>query len=222
MHWSGVQTEAAELYEGLRGLRSIHDPPSEPLAEPVARLATEHVGRAELVPLSEFEEVKRERDQAWTRARSLERSLEIERHTARAVAREAVEAQEIWEAKAFELMTELAEAQSRLQHRQLVPQERLLQDIHDKMQLAVFQGQELKQSLLHRRPGSASTESSCRGSASIPLQPCSWFATQGTPCNHERENAELLERLLYVTEELHDVEAAKEASAIQAGWERTS
>ena len=194
---------------------------SVPNLEPTTKLVEEE---------RTLSEVKRERDQAWKRAQSLEHSLEIERHTSRAVATEAVEAEAMWEARVAELMSELAQSESRLQSRHLVDQEQrqhvqehLLQDIHDKMMVAVCQGEELKQSLFQQRCqySSPSVESSCRGSASIPLQPCSWFATQGTPCNHARENAQLLERLLLVTEQLQTAEAAKKLSAQIGGCRNT-
>ena len=140
---------------------------------------------SERLPTSELSEVQQERDQAWKRAQSLERTLEIERHTSRAVATEAVEAQETWESRVAELMNELAASESRLQqyhlleqeHRNFASKHRLMQDLYEKMLPTVCQ-------------------------------------TQGVPpCDHAKENVALLERLLEVTEELQSASEAKKTSA---------
>ncbi|CAE6919562.1 unnamed protein product [Symbiodinium natans] len=169
---------------------------------------------AEKLTASELCEVKRERDQAWKRAQSLEHSLEIERHTSRAVATEAVEAQEIWEARVAELMSELAES-SRLHHKyhNFVgehQEHRHAPCIHEKMLLAVCQGEELKRRSPPHCPY-RSPSSECLQTRSFVSQ----GTIQGAPC-HTRENAEVLERLLHITEELQGESAEKEASALQA------
>ena len=140
---------------------------------------------SERLPTSELCEVQQERDQAWKRAQSLERTLEIERHTSRAVATEAVEAQETWESRVAELMNELAASESRLQqyhlleqeHRNFASKHRLMQDLYEKMLPTVCQTQSV------------------------------------SPCDRAKENVALLERLLEVTEELQSASEAKKTSA---------
>jgi hypothetical protein len=141
---------------------------------------------------AQLRDAQRDRDAAWARAEALEQSLEIERLTSRAVATEAIEFRER-EARIAQLMgdatSEFASFHS----------EPLAKDLHP-----LFAQSSPSDSGHFYAP-----ESSFRGSGKVPLQPCAWFATQGTPCDHERENAELLERLLDVTEKLQSAEEAE-------------